>query len=120
MVIMDTVFVENLEVIGMHGVHDHERKFEQKFHLDISATFDASAAGASDRLEDTLDYVAFCRIARETVEAKPVYLIEKLALTIANRILEDTRINSVSVTIRKPSVLASGVPGITITRNRGQ
>ena len=115
---MDTVFVENLEVIGTHGVLDHERQFEQKFHLDIVATSDASAAGASDNLKDTLDYVAFCRIARETIEAEPVYLIEKLALTIANRILEDTRIATVSVTIRKPSVLASGVPGVTLTRTR--
>ncbi len=115
---MDTVFVENLEIIGTHGVHEHERKFEQKFLIDITATFDASAAATSDKLEDTLDYGNFCRIARKIIEAKPVYLIEKLALTIANRILEDARIRSVSVTIRKPSVLASGVPGITITRNR--
>lgn len=115
---MDTVFVENLEVIGTHGVLEHERKFEQKFLLDIRATFDASTAAASDKLGDTLDYVNFCRVARETIESAPVYLIEKLALTIINRILEDTRINSVSVTIRKPSVLASGVPGVTITRTR--
>ena len=115
---MDTVFVEDLEVIGTHGVHEHERKFEQKFMVDIRATFDASAAAVSDKLSDTLDYGSFCRIARETIESEPVYLIEKLALTIINRILEDTRIISVSVTIRKPSVLASGVPGVTITRNR--
>jgi dihydroneopterin aldolase len=115
---MDTIFVENLEIIGTHGVLDHERQFEQKFALDIRAAFDASAAGASDDLSDTLDYVAFCRVAREAIEAKPVYLIEKLALTIANRILEDARISSVSVTIRKPSVLASGVPGVTLTRTR--
>ena len=115
---MDTVFVENLEVVGTHGVLEHERKFEQKFLIDIRADFDASAGAASDKLEDTLDYVAFCRIARETIESEPVYLIEKLALTIANRILEDARITSVSVTIRKPSVLASGIPGITITRGR--
>lgn len=115
---MDIVFVENLEVIGTHGVLEHERKFEQKFLLDITATFDATAPATSDKLADTLDYVNFCRIARETIEAKPVYLIEKLALTIINRILEDKRISSVSVTIRKPSVLASGVPGVTITRSR--
>lgn len=115
---MDTVFVENLEVIGTHGVLDHERKFEQKFLIDIKAEFDASIAAASDNLADTLDYVSFCRITRETIDSAPVYLIEKLALTIANRILKDARIGSVSVTIRKPSVLASGVPGITITRRR--
>lgn len=115
---MDTVFVENLEVVGTHGVLDHERQFEQKFLVDITAHFDASVGATSDKLADTLDYVAFCRIARETIQTKPVYLIEKLALTIANRILEDARITSVSVTIRKPSVLASGVPGVTIKRSR--
>ncbi|MFM2331060.1 MAG: 7,8-dihydroneopterin aldolase [Candidatus Parcubacteria bacterium] len=115
---MDTVFVENLEIVGTHGVLDHERKFEQKFLLDIKATFDATNAATTDKLSDTLDYVSFCRIARETIESKPVYLVEKLALTIINRIFEDTRINSVSVTIRKPSVLASGVPGVTMTRSK--
>ena len=112
--------MEDLEVIGTHGVHEHERKFEQKFLIDIKATFDASSAAASDKLEDTLDYGSFCRIARKIIESEPVYLIEKLALTIANRILEDMRINSVSVTIRKPSVLASGVPGITIERKKSR
>ena len=117
---MDTVFVENLEIIGTHGVLPHERKFEQKFLLDIRASFDTAQSAASDRLEDTLDYVRFCRIARDVIDSKPVFLIEKLASAIAERILEDARIAEVSVTIRKPAVLPSGVPGVTLTRHQAR
>ena len=39
-------------------------------------------------------------IASETIASPPVYLVEKIAETIAQRILEDKRINSVTVTVR--------------------
>ncbi len=115
---MDTIFIKGLSLQGKHGVGEHERNTEQEFLLDIEAVFDTRAAAASDNLEDTVDYVRFADVARAIVEKNSFYLIEKLAEIIAQRILEDARIESVSVTVRKPSVLASGVPGITLTRSR--
>lgn len=115
---MDTVFVRDLSVKGRHGVHEHERQTEQEFLLDIEATFDARPAAASDALGDTVDYVNFVDVADRIVAGSSFFLIEKLAEMVAQEILKDERIYSVRVTVRKPSVLASGVPGITIERIR--
>ncbi len=115
---MDRVFIEGLSVAGKHGVHDDERRVEQEFILDISVVFDAQKAAETDKIEDTVDYVRFHDIAREVLGSETHYLIERIAQKIADRILENARIEEVTITIRKPAALPNGVPGITITRRR--
>ena len=113
---MDTVFIEKLSVVGKHGVGATERQVEQEFLFDIKATFDATLSTQTDVLFDTVNYVDFKTIVEETVAGGPHFLIEKIADIIATRILEDNRILDVEVTVRKPAVLSSGVPGVTIRR----
>ena len=115
---MDRVFIKGLSLRGKHGVYKHERIAEQNFMLDISADVDVSAAGKSDSLDDTVDYVRFSDIAKDVVENNSYYLVEKLAEVIAGRILEDVRIHSVSVSILKPQALDNGIPGVSIVRTR--
>jgi len=115
---MDKIFVENLVVLGKHGVFEDEQRNEQEFLVDIVATMDTHKSADSDNVKDTVDYVSFVDSAREVIEGTSVYLVEKLAALIAKRILKDERIKEVSVSIRKPSVLSSGVPGVTIIRTQ--
>ncbi len=116
---MDTVFIRGLSVSGTHGVYEHERNAEQEFLVDIEAVFDTQSAAASDRLEDTVDYDAFARIAQEVVQRNSFYLIERLADTIAKELLKnESRLESVRVTIQKPMALKSGIPGASIERKR--
>jgi 7,8-dihydroneopterin aldolase/epimerase/oxygenase len=115
---MDRIFIERLSLKGKHGVHDREREVEQEFLFDIAVECDTQKAGSTDHLADTLDYVRFRDIAREVVEENSFYLIEKLAETVAQKILEDVRVLTVSVTIRKPAALESGVPGVVVIRTR--
>jgi len=114
----DTIFVRDLRVRGRHGVSDKERGTEQEFLIDISADFDTARAAQSDDLAHTVDYGVFREIAREAVEANSFYLIEKLAARIAEKILEQTPVTRIRVTIRKPDVWDNGVPGITVERSR--
>lgn len=115
---MDTIFVRNLIVSGKHGVHDHEWSHEQRFEVDIEVAVDTRRAAKSDDVKDTIDYAHLCAIASTVIKGRSVYLLEKLASIIADTILQDDRIANVSVTIRKPTVLPSGVPGVTIVRTR--
>lgn len=115
---MDRVFIEGLSIAGKHGVLEHERRLEQEFLIDISATFDAAPAALSDEIADTVNYGRFRDIAKEVIQSQSYYLIERVAQLIADEILQDTRISEVTITVRKPAVLPSGVPGITITRSR--
>ncbi len=113
---MDTVFLNGLSIHGKHGVLPRERKVEQEFIIDITATIDTSTASISDNLADTVDYVLFRDIAEDVIQNESHYLIERVAARIASRILEDSRIQEVTVTIKKSAVLPNGVPGITIVR----
>lgn len=115
---MDEVFIERLSLKGRHGVHHREREREQEFLIDIRVFADLSSAALSDRLEDTVDYGQFRKIAEEAVQKNSFYLIERLADTIAKGILDDSRVERVEVTVRKPAVYADALPGITITRSR--
>ena len=115
---MDKIFIENLRIKGRHGVDSHERRESQDFLVDISAEIDTKAAAMSDDLADTADYKRFCEIAREAVESNSFYLIERLADTIARKILEDNRLASVEVVVRKPEALESGMAGVRIVRTR--
>lgn len=115
---MDTVFLYGLSVQGKHGVMERERHVEQEFIVDIEASTDTQRAAETDDLRDTLDYVRFRDIVRDVIENESHYLIERVAERIASRILEDSRVVELKITIRKPAVLPSGVPGITIVRSQ--
>ncbi len=114
----DRVFITGISLFGKHGVHESERLNEQEFIVDIAAAFDARAAAASDDLTDTVDYMPFADVVRVIVEKESFYLIERLAETIAQKLLEDTRLSSVEVTVKKPAALKNGMPGVTIVRTR--
>jgi len=115
---MDKIFIQNLAIRGKHGVQPEERMNAQEFVLDILVGFDTRKAAASDNLEDTIDYDFFRNSAKAIVEGESFHLIEKLADTVAQKILEDARIYTVSVTIRKTEMYPDAVPGITAVRTR--
>lgn len=114
----DRIFLDNLSIRARHGVRPEERQNEQEFLIDISAEADTRPAAASDALDDAINYGQFHAIAQEVFAGESCNLIETLAERVARRILEDTRIASVTVSIRKPEVYDDCTPGVTITRTR--
>jgi dihydroneopterin aldolase len=115
---MDRVFIEQLSLKGKHGVGVHEREVEQEFLIDIDADFDTRKSALTDALKATVDYGRFRDIATDVVTKNTFYLIETLAERIAVKILEDSRIARVRVTVRKPTVYTNALPGVSITRER--
>ena len=114
----DKVFIENLSFRGKHGVYEHEWHNAQEFIIDISADVDLSVAAKSDKLEDTVCWTTMYDIAKDVIQGPLCYLIEKIAETIAMRILEDEKVLSVTVRVRKNEIVENAVPGVTITRTR--
>jgi len=115
---MDTIFIRNLAIRGKHGVKPEEWVNDQEFVLDITVEFDTRAAAKSDDLNDTIDYDFFRNSAKAVVEGKSFHLIERLADAVAQKVLEDKRIQNVSVTIRKTEMYPDSMPGITVVRTR--
>jgi dihydroneopterin aldolase len=84
---MERIELHGIEVYGHHGVHAHERERGQRFVVDLAVGADLSVAGASDRLEDTVDYTALVDAVATVVGGEPVDLLETLAARIAERCL---------------------------------
>ncbi|MDQ6725120.1 MAG: dihydroneopterin aldolase [Actinomycetota bacterium] len=108
--------------MGTHGALAEEQDRAQPFEVDVDLAADLSAAGRSDELADTVDYGAVAVAAERVVTAEHHRLLERLARRIADDVLAlDTRINGVTVTVRKlrppvPVDLASAAVSITLER----
>jgi dihydroneopterin aldolase len=118
---MDRILLNGLVFYGRHGCHEAERELGQKFLVDIELECDLSLAGQSDDVADTIDYVAIYNAARDIVEGEPAQLLESLAQRIADFALQDERVESAWVRLRKPHIALPGsldYIGIEITRGR--
>lgn len=118
---MDRMTVTGIRAWGHHGVLAHERELGQEFLVDLGVDLDLSAAGASDELDDTVDYGRLAQDVYEVVSGEPVQLIEALAARIAEVVLGHPRVDAVTVTVRKPAAPVT-VPveavAVSITRSR--
>jgi len=118
---MDRILLNGLTFFGRHGCHAAEKELGQKFVVDIELECDLNAAGHSDSLDDTLDYVAIYNAARDIVEGESAQLLESLAQRIADAALQDERVESAWVSVKKPYIALPGTLdfiGVEITRGR--
>jgi len=74
--------------------------------IDIEIRVDLRAAGRSDRLPDTVDYVRCYHTVREIVETGAHNLLEAVAEEIAGALLSDGRVDSVRVRVAKQPPIA--------------
>lgn len=114
---MITVELRGLRVFGHHGVHAYERENGQDFLFDVD--LDVGDRGASDRLEDAVDYSAVARTVRETSDACTYDLLEALATAVADELLRRFAAERVRVRVTKPAVEPGGLegtPGVSVSR----
>jgi dihydroneopterin aldolase len=102
------VELEALEVFGRHGVTDEERSKGQTFLYDIR--YEVSEAALSDRLEDTVDYVAVAEVVKEVSDARQFHLLEALAAAVADAVVDRLAAERVRVRVRKREVEPAGLP----------
>jgi dihydroneopterin aldolase len=100
------VELEGLEVFGRHGVLDEERRDGQTFLYDVR--LEVGDAARSDRIEDAVDYREVADCVREVSDGRRFDLLEALAASVAETILDRFQVDRVRVRVRKPS--PAGVP----------
>ena len=117
---MDRIELRGMSFQGRHGVRPAEREQPQEFKVDLEVEADLSAAGASDRLADTVDYTQVRSVAKEVSEGPPKALLESLAAEIAERVLALPRVEAVSVRVvkRPASMLPIDAAAVRIERTR--
>jgi dihydroneopterin aldolase len=118
----DRIELRHLRILGTHGVLPEERVRAQPFAVDLDLEVDLSPAASSDHLADTVDYGEVVdRVVAVVSGPRSYQLLEALAGAIADQALTDTRVASVTVSLRKlrPPVAADiASVGVRVTRRR--
>lgn len=117
----DRVDLKGIEVYAKHGVLEFEQKQAQLFLVDVAAYLDLSAAGASDDLNDTIDYGELALEVRDVVGSESRFLIESVASMVADAVLAHHGVERAVVTIHKPEAPVEAVVGdisVTVDRSR--
>jgi dihydroneopterin aldolase len=119
--VTDRILLEGMEFEGTHGVLPEEQLAPQPFEVDVELALDLRAAGATDDLEQTVDYGQVFDVCREIVESTRFNLLEALAEAIAHELLTGFPASEVTVRLRKPRVKLGGPlrsAGVEIQRRR--
>jgi dihydroneopterin aldolase/D-erythro-7,8-dihydroneopterin triphosphate epimerase len=117
----DLIHIRDLLLRGIIGINPEERVNKQDILVNITLYTDHTAAGASDRIEDAVNYRTITKEIIELVENSQFFLVEKLAVEINRICLQAETVSRAVVTVEKPGALrfARSV-GVTVDRSRRQ
>ncbi|MDG6918948.1 MAG: dihydroneopterin aldolase [Nitrososphaerota archaeon] len=115
---VDRIFIENLRLKCKVGTQDEERRVSQEILVDVSLTVGLGRAGASDNLDDTIDYRDTIERISQFVTGGEFQLLESLAEGIAAIALKSAGVERVTVQVRKAKYSNEPSIGIEIERNR--
>jgi dihydroneopterin aldolase len=114
------IFVRDLELQSLIGVHRHERDGRQRVRINLELDVEGEPAALGDRLAGALNYETIVARVRRIVGAGHVNLVETLAEQIAQACLEDRRVRRTLVRVEKLDVFADAASvGIEIERRNG-
>lgn len=117
----DTITIKGLTLWGRHGVFDHEKHSGQTFIIDLVIQVDMAEAIRTDNVEHTVNYAEVLDRVEAVVTGEPVDLIETLAARIADTVVEDVGVLSVTVTVHKPEApVTQKVDDIAVSITRPQ
>jgi len=117
----DVIELRGLRAAGICGALPEEQERAQPLEVDLDVVTDLAAAGASDALDDTVDYGALAQAVEDVLTTERFVLLERLAARLTEVVLEDPRVVEVTVAVRKlrppvPQLLETS--GVRITRAR--
>jgi len=101
----DKVVVRDLMVRGVIGINDWEREVEQDILVNLTMYTDLRKAGASDDIEDTVNYRTAAKSVIDHIKSHQPFTVEALAADIAQICLEQPNVKRVKVRVEKPGAL---------------
>jgi dihydroneopterin aldolase len=114
------VRLEGLSVFGHHGARPYEKEAGQRLEVDLELEPTDDRAEKSDKLGDAVDYDRLYQTVREVVEQRSFHLLEALAASTAEVILERFAVRRVRVRIAKQNLgwTTGGRAVIEVSRER--
>jgi|TARA_B110000438_G_C15646978_1_gene577904 dihydroneopterin aldolase len=116
---MDKIFLTKLEVETVIGIWEWEKRLPQKVVFDLELSTDIKKAASSDSINDALDYKAVSKRIKAIASENQFELIETLAETIAQAILDEFEVNWLKLKVSKPfAIRDSKNVGLIIERTK--
>lgn len=116
---MDKIFLTKLEVETVIGIWEWEKRLPQKVVFDLELSTDIKKAASSDSINDALDYKAVSKRIKAIAIENQFELIETLAETIAQAILDEFEVNWLKLKVSKPfAIRDSKNVGLIIERTK--
>ncbi|MBU7587569.1 MAG: dihydroneopterin aldolase [Nostoc sp. TH1S01] len=101
---MDCIYLTGIRCYGYTGYLPEEQVLGQWFEVDVKLWLDLTQAAETDAIADTLDYRSVISTIQNLVKTSKFALLEKLAGTIADSILQQSdRVTQVQVFVTKPA-----------------
>ncbi len=99
----DFICIKGLEIYAYHGVLQEEKENGQTFYVNACLYYDMRCAGASDTLEDALDYAQVSHFITKTFTEKNYDLIEAACENLCRQLLLHFKVlQKVSIELEKP------------------
>ncbi len=93
--------VSGIRLFAYHGCMDEESRIGTEYEVNLSVWADLSESAKTDRLKDTVDYVALNHIVKEEMAIR-AKLLEVVAQRIVDRVLaEQPLVQEVEVSVSK-------------------
>ena len=115
---MDIIFINQLELETIIGIHDWERQNKQPVILDIEIGCSIKQAVKSDRIEDCVDYFSVCERMKKLAGQHNYQLVESFVEEVSRIILDEFMAQWVRIKLSKPQAVSEtrGV-GVIIERS---
>jgi dihydroneopterin aldolase len=113
---MDQTIIKDLEVFYRVGVPAAERAKPQRLLVTVELDHDFTAAAATDRLQETIDYHAVTVRLEGFGRWRSWKLIESLAVDMAEMILREFKPKRVSIEIKKFIIHETRYVAVRVTR----
>lgn len=115
---MDIIFIDSLRVETLIGIYPRERIVPQPVVLDLKIGHATATAGASDDIQDTINYAEVVARIRSELAEKHFLLLEKLAEFVASILLDEFGAQWVRVSVAKLGMMPNvGRVGVVIERS---
>jgi len=116
--LMRRMFIRDLVVNMLIGVHRHERDGRQRVRVNIDLSLIDDTGVDDDRLASVVSYETLVHEIRRICDAGHVNLVETLAERVARLCFDDRRVRSAVVRIEKLDVFADTASvGVEIERS---
>ncbi len=114
-----TVFIKDLIIQEIIGIHKHEKIKKQKIKFNIVLDIDQSSLPDEKDIKSIVDYEKITNKLENLTKSKKYNFLESLAEDTFKEIFEDKRINSIKIKIEKPEAIknASSV-GVEVFKTR--